>query len=99
MRTPIMMSAGAFEMAPLSDFIVTETRPRPKVLPKMAWDEWHRRPGIHMLETDFNYGGYTANGRQKLVMRANRPTDVEVELSTTDALYYVIVWADDPEPT
>lgn len=93
------MSAGHFEMAPLSEFTVTETKYRRKgdPLPTMDWHDWRTLMYERGVEVDYHFAGVAKDGRKTINMNVNRPTDVEVVLSAHDAQYYVIVWEDDPD--
>ncbi len=90
-RVPLMMGAGAFEMAPLSDFVVTETKYGKKNLPVMDWLAWREtQTGF----VDFNVlDPKVPGGKTRVRMKANRPTDVEV----LSPAFYELEWADDPE--
>ncbi len=83
-----MMGAGHFEMAPLSDFTVTEIKYGKKSLPIKTWYEW-RAEGGHVVE--YHIGG--RNGRvADVYLDAPRPLDFEVVEDSTN-----FIWNDDPE--
>lgn len=88
----LMISGEHFEMAPLSDFIVTERKAR-GALPKVYWEQWRSASTTYQ-----QFDVRTINGQSCIVMRANRPTDVEVELDPEYRDDYELVWADDPDP-
>jgi hypothetical protein len=81
------MPVDHFEMAPLSEFVVTfKDHTKPKELPKVDWNQWCAKNGNPKWDL---------NGKE-LRMLCDKPKDVEPILSDQDVrLGYFITWEDD----
>lgn len=82
------LPTGSFEMAPLSEFVVTERKPQ---LPKIYFYDWLDAQPTYVGCHYKKYLQYDNNGncieRGILEVYATKPTDVEVEMEDYD-----IVW-------
>ncbi len=96
--TAMAMGVGTFEMAPLSDFVVKETKVRRTDLPRMEWEEWREKVGMQDGEKpdyDVEYGKRTASGKRLITMKQKKPYDFDVQLSDDDAASYELEWQPD----
>lgn len=99
MTRQIPLPTEHFEMAPLSEFVVTFKDHMPKAkLPQISWFIWYNeqypKPEIDLRSNNV--------GENVHVKNINRPKDVEV-VFLPDCFEgkhgYYVTFADDPEPT
>jgi hypothetical protein len=91
--TAMAMGVGTFEMAPLSDFVVKETKHRRKVLPQMMWDEWREKQDEY---SDYDIKApLVRGGKQRIVMHQKAPMDYDIVLDPKHAVDYDLEWQPD----